>query len=89
MRAKAQEGLYSQVGPRKGREMYPAVYMRKGQVTHLLPPWSSPNDSVAALCGRMTGIGELWLGTGTEDEYDQARAMPLCTNCVELTGGAQ
>lgn len=85
-RSHAQEGLYAAVGPRKNREAYPAVFMRCGGVTHLLGVNDSPNYDGPALCGRRTRTPwSLWFGTGSEREYDQARAMPLCQKCAEVT----
>jgi len=80
-RTQAQEGLYAEIGPRKGREQYPAVFTIYGNVTHLLDRDQSPNNDLPALCGRETRQG-FWWGTGTEREYDQARAMPLCLACM-------
>ena len=81
-RSHAQPGLYAACGPRRGREEYPAVFTAYGEVTHLLTRDQSPNDDLPALCGRETKQG-FWWGTGTEREYDQARAMPLCRDCAE------
>ena len=82
----AQEGLYAACGPRRGREAYPAVFMRYGNVTHLLGMLDSPNYDGPALCGRKTATPwSLWFGTGSEREYDQARAMPLCQDCAKRT----
>ena len=80
-RRRAQEGLYAACGPRRGREEYPAVFLPYGGVTHLLDRDQSPNDDRPALCGMECRSG-LWWGTGTEAEYDQARAMPLCLRCM-------
>jgi hypothetical protein len=81
---RAPEGLYAACGPRQGREEYPAVFLPYGGVAHLLDRNQSPNDDLPALCGRESRSG-LWWGTGTEDEYDQARAMPLCLRCMAET----
>jgi hypothetical protein len=83
-RTHAQEGLYAACGPRQGREEYPAVFLPYGNVTHLLTRDQSPNDDLPALCGRESMSG-FWWGTGTEREYDQARAMPLCLCCAVRT----
>lgn len=79
-----QPGLYADVGPRKGLEEYPAVYLPRGHVTHLLPQDASPNKFGPALCKRTPGLFSFWLGTGNQSEYDIARSMPLCTDCNNI-----
>ena len=85
MRRNPQPGLYADVGPRKGREEYPAVYLLKGGVTHLLDPSLSPNSDRPALCGLRPAYFTFWLGTGSAGEYDIARSMPLCIRCAKLS----
>ena len=82
---KAQEGLYGAVGPRTGlAEGFPAVYLRRGRVTHLIPKGIDPNDPIVALCGTGPSWYDTWRGTGTEEEYDLARSMPLCLHCLRV-----
>lgn len=68
---------------RLGREAYPAVYTHAGAVTHLLSPLDSPNAEgyPIALCGLEPQWGRSWRGTGSQDEYDEARRRPLCARC--------
>ncbi|MEU3052227.1 hypothetical protein [Streptomyces griseus] len=60
------------------------VYVEDGTVAHELQFGESPNDRAAqALCGRTSWPG-YWFGTGDQDEYDTAAAMPLCVACASV-----
>lgn len=50
------------------------------RVTHILRETDSPNSFAAAVCGRDPWPG-LWMGTGTQDEHDEALRRRLCTEC--------
>ncbi|MGW0682922.1 hypothetical protein ACWD2L_06110 [Streptomyces sp. NPDC002754] len=56
------------------------VFTEGGTVTHVLPRLASPNSGADALCGR-SGWPVGWYGTGTQDEYERARDLPLCVRC--------
>lgn len=62
------------------------VYLRRGGVTHVLPFAIHPSYPTV-LCGRELNWGEYWYGTGTQDEIDKARRMPLCIRCMNLSEG--
>ena len=55
------------------------------RASHLLSPGDSPNSSWAtAVCGeRPPGT---WWGTGSQQEYDAAKALPLCKRCQAKSG---
>lgn len=57
------------------------VYLSWGKVKHLLALGQSPNDrDLPALCGVTPGLG-FWYGTGSWEESERARNLPLCQNC--------
>lgn len=59
------------------------VYTDGGTRSHLLDGLLSPNQSNAALCGRMPSWpNHLWLGTGSQDEYERAETMRSCSLCL-------
>lgn len=60
------------------------VYMRAGHAAHLLPWSADPNYSVPAICGRLP-FWTAWMGTGSQNEYEKAAALPLCLDCRRLT----
>ena len=65
------------------------VYLRRGGVTHVLP-FGAHTDVItypSALCGRSPAWSCSWLGTGSQGEVDQARRMPLCIRCMNLSKG--
>lgn len=62
------------------------VYTRRGGVTHVLP-FAMHAAYPTVLCGRELQWGEYWLGTGTQDEIDKARRMPLCIRCMRRSEG--
>lgn len=62
------------------------VYLRRGGITHVLP-WGLRPAYPTSLCGRQPELWGSWLGTGSQDEIDQARRMPLCLRCMTLTEG--
>jgi hypothetical protein len=62
------------------------VYGAHGKYAHLLDPGVSVDDP--ALCGRMLwasrsyiGMWNAWLGTGSQEEYERAMSLPLCSMC--------
>lgn len=62
------------------------VYLRRGHVTHVLPFAIHPAYPTS-LCGRQPQLWCSWLGTGNQAEIDQARRMPLCIRCMNLSEG--
>lgn len=63
-------------------DIWMRVYTPGGKKTHLLSPGDSPNKWVTALCGRGPALGELWRGTGSQQEEDFAWSQELCSQCV-------
>lgn len=58
------------------------VYTPAGTKAHVLPWYASPNNSAEkALCGR-SAWPAYWHGTGSQDEYEKAADLPLCTACA-------
>jgi len=62
------------------------VYNPRARVAcaHLLPSCSAITWSVA-MCGVFPPQAG-WYGTGTQDEWDHAAVLPLCTVCGWYTG---
>jgi hypothetical protein len=60
---------------------YELVYTEASRTHHLLHPVHSPNSFEAALCGRTPGFLVEWLGTGSQEEHEMARKLPLCEQC--------
>ncbi len=54
---------------------------KRCRVAHLLHAMDSPNGEVAAICTEVTAIGAKWMGTGSMDEIERARDLPLCVDC--------
>lgn len=52
---------------------YAWQYLPNGKVAHLVLAGLS-------VCGR-DGVWGVWYGTGTQDEYDKAAALPHCKRC--------
>ena len=68
----------------------PRVYTPRGRMAHLLRPGDQPSAGRApALCLRYPRPGASWLGTGSQDEYDKAAALPLCGKCDAVAKGAK
>jgi hypothetical protein len=62
---------------------YTRVYTDGGTVAHLLDDLLSPNEPNSALCGRSPWPG-LWLGTGSQDEYERALDLLTCAPCTGI-----
>lgn len=63
-------------------------YLEAGTVTHARQRRSGGLD-YAARCGTAPvwwKDSSAWHGTGTQDEYERAAALPRCKRCVALTG---
>jgi len=59
------------------------VYVPHGRMAHLLSPGSSPNIGYPiTLCRRQPRLAESWRGTGSQDEYEHATGLPLCSWCA-------
>lgn len=54
------------------------AYARHGTMAHLLEPGDQASAGSVALCGSHAP----WLGTGSQDEYEKAAALPLCGRCA-------
>lgn len=65
------------------------VYLLHGEVTHVKPfiEDSMTTAYPTVLCGRSPQLFDAWRGTGSQDEIDRARRMPLCTRCMTLAEG--
>lgn len=59
------------------------VYTEGGTKTHVLKPLASPNTYADALCGR-SSWPLLWMGTGSQVEWERAREQPLCVSCAAI-----
>jgi hypothetical protein len=62
---------------------YTRVYTDGGATAHLLDELLSPNQPNSALCGRSPSSPGLWLGTGSQDEYERAADLRLCVFCID------
>lgn len=67
----------------RGRDDYTRVYTEGGTVAHLLDPLLSPNQPNSSLCGRTPWL-TLWHGTGTQDEYERALVLDVCSPCQAI-----
>lgn len=61
------------------------VYLARGHTAHLLDPTVSTAwmELARALCGKRPHHRVEWRGTGSQDEYDRAASLALCTGCEE------
>ena len=61
-------------------------YLRYGKVKHAFSSPSGPGAGDApALCGtEIEWIYGAWLGTGSQQEYDECARRPKCKSCVRL-----
>lgn len=58
------------------------LYLKRGRVAHALSTFNGTRSS--SECGVYAWSG--WYGTGTQDEYDRAAALPKCQHCVKAIG---
>lgn len=59
------------------------VYYPKGRFAHLMPMRAvNTRLGEGPICDRVAWWHEP-LGTGSQDEWERARALPLCTKCKE------
>jgi hypothetical protein len=68
--------------------LYTRVYVGRGKKAHL-----RPNDSgryFVARCGVAPAWYDPngWYGTGSQEEIDKAKAMPLCKRCLMALEGS-
>lgn len=64
---------------------YERRYFPAGKVTHLLGAHDWSGAQVPhALCG-LWAWKVYWRGTGSQDEYDRAAALPICKSCLRKT----
>lgn len=57
------------------------MYAPKAKVTHLVSNAGPFYASHKAICGKYPP--NEWRGTGSQDEYDEAKRRPLCKRCAE------
>lgn len=67
---------YDSTSPRGSRPEYTRVYLPGGRQAHL-----AEAVSWTGCGGRAAGRRDCWLGTGSQDEYETAARLPLCTAC--------
>lgn len=69
--------------------LYEWHYLRKGEATHARHRQGAGLDFVAR-CGAYPDmlVSSDWYGTGSQDEYENARARPKCKRCLKLIDGA-
>lgn len=68
-------------------DTYTRVYTPQGRVAHLMRPYGAGGECTT-LCPVVPVVawpGE-WLGTGDQEEYERAEALPLCAVCGHLAG---
>lgn len=70
--------------PRLKLADYRRVYLPSGRRAHLSPPFSARSG----LCAIAPEWPADWLGTGSQDEYDRAAALPLCRRCQSVFGAS-
>ena len=63
---------------------YTKVYTFAGKVTHLLHPSDSANSYALALCRFSPNWPWTWMGTGSQDEHDEADRRPTCKACTKV-----
>lgn len=64
---------------------YTLVYTAGGVRSHMLDELLSPNQPNSALCGRSPQWpNHLWLGTGSQDEYEHAETLAVCSRCLSI-----
>lgn len=62
---------------------YLGYYRIHSKVAHLMLPVGWIGDDPPALCRQGSGPFRAEpYGTGTQDEYEKARALPLCRRCA-------
>lgn len=59
---------------------------KKARKSHYLDPGDSPNSWCPAICNSRVHppLGELWHGTGTQAEEEEAASRELCTGCMVI-----
>jgi len=60
---------------------YERRYAPTGKVAHLLRPHYYGDHVSTVLCGLWAWHASWWRGTGSQDEYERAAALPVCKNC--------
>lgn len=62
------------------------VYYRYGRVSHLMTMGEvNSRYGLGPLCKTVPGWHEPY-GTGTQDEWERARELPLCSRCASQWG---
>lgn len=65
------------------KDGFTLVYLPSGaKVAHVLAPNFSPNEAAMAVCKRQPTWPDSWFGTGSQDEWEKARTLPLCVGCA-------
>lgn len=57
-------------------------YAPRRKVVHAL----EPPIGTRAICGTEVFGSALWMGTGTQEEYETAAALPMCRRCGDKLG---
>lgn len=60
---------------------YTRLYLKRGHVSHAV---RRADGQITAECGVWT-LG-WWYGTGNQDEYEKAAALPECKRCPSTKG---
>ncbi len=60
-------------------------YLPNGRVVHAL----TGTSDAGAVCGVYALPASEWRGTGNQNEYEQAAALPKCRRCVARIGGGR
>jgi hypothetical protein len=68
---------------------YERVYTPVGKVAHLISvnDWANHSIPHTAGCGWWAWGKEYWRGTGSQDEYEKAKSLPVCRRCSQAAGG--
>jgi hypothetical protein len=67
-------------------DLHERRYTYGGRVAHVINAGNGFSDSRSAVCGYDPVW--TWLGSGSQREEDEAAAMRLCRNCVEVLARA-
>lgn len=65
--------------------MFEWLYLPGGKVAHAFAV--EDQTKWIAECG--TSSDYYWYGTGTQDEYDKAAALPRCQKCLPKVGASE
>lgn len=80
---------YDSTPPRGTELTWTRVYTERGREAHLRHEDGGGDIACRGPLSREDGQDDRWLGTGSQDEYDHAAAMPLCTGCFSVREAAR